>query len=291
MRSSDVGFISGPRERPQLSLLGGFSLCVGGNTVALPRHARRVLAYLSLDKIVQRDCDRGVLAERLWTDAPVQRARGSLRTALWRIRQTSPVLITESAERISLGADVDVDALRFRAEAERVLSGHDVVDHTRLACGSAVLLPGWDEEWLLLAREQLRQLRLHALEAAGRCLIQRGRYQEAIDVMLGVVAEEPLRESAQAMLIDAHIRDGNMSEARRQFDLFAALLWRELGLRPSPDLRSKVGLIGAPTTAATVREPPGPDGPGRAGLYGPATAARRAAVPAEALRRAPPRRA
>ena len=290
MRSSDVGLISGAGERAQLSLLGGFSLRVGGNTVALPRHARRVLAFLSLDKIVERDCDRGVLAERLWTDAPVQRARGSLRTALWRIRQASPVLVTEFAERISVGADVDVDALRFRADAERVLSGHDGVDHTRLACGSAVLLPGWDEEWLLLAREQLRQLRLHALEAAGRCLIQRGRHQEAIDVMLGVVAEEPLRESAQALLIDAHIRDGNMSEARRQFDLFATLLWRELGLRPSPELRSKVGLMGAPTAATTVREAPAVDGPGRAGLYGPATATRRAAVPVEALRRAPPRR-
>jgi DNA-binding SARP family transcriptional activator len=178
-----------------LSLLGGFSLCVGGDTVALPRHARRVLAFLSLDKVVQRDCDRGVLAERLWTDAPMHRARGSLRTALWRIRKTSPVLVTEFAERISLGAEVDVDALRFRADAERVLSGHDALYHTRLACGSAVLLPGWDEEWLLLAREQLRQLRLHALEAAGHCLIQRGRHQEAIDVMLGVVADEPLRES------------------------------------------------------------------------------------------------
>lgn len=290
MRSSDVGFICDPQVRPQLSLLGGFSLCVGGDMVALPRHARRVLAFLSLDKVVQRDCDRGVLAERLWTDAPMHRARGSLRTALWRIRQASPVLVTEFAERISLGADVDVDALRFRADAERVLSGHDVVDRTRLACGSAVLLPGWDEEWLLLAREQLRQLRLHALEAVGRCLLQRGRPQEAIDVMLGVVADEPLRESAQALLVDAHIRDGNMSEARRQFDLFTALLWRELGLRPSSELRSKVGVIGAPTTAATVRERPALVGPGRAGLYGPAAATQRAAVPAEALRRAPPRR-
>src|ERR1700675_1188392 len=77
-------------ERLQLSLLGGFSLQIDGDFVLLPRHARRGLAFLFLDKIAERDCDRCVLAERLWTDAPVQRARGSLRSALWRIRQASP---------------------------------------------------------------------------------------------------------------------------------------------------------------------------------------------------------
>lgn len=248
---SDAALTTGRAERPQLSLLGGFSLRIGGAIVTLPRHARRVLAFLSLDKTAERDCDRGVLAETLWMDAPVQRARGSLRTALWRIRQASPVLVTDVADRIGLGDDIDVDAHRVREEAVHLLSEDDSVDHSRLTAASAVLLPGWDEEWLVLAREQLRQLRLHALEAVGRQLIQRGHYQAAIDVMLGVVAEEPLRESAQIVLIDAHIRDGNMSEARRQLDIFATLLWRELGLRPSPGLRSKLGLA-APLMAASA---------------------------------------
>ncbi|MEE6179631.1 AfsR/SARP family transcriptional regulator [Mycobacterium sp. 050134] len=249
MRSSDVARC--PEEYPQLSLFGGFSLRIGGDAVTLPRHARRVLAFLSLDKIVERDCDRGVLAERLWTDAPVPRARASLRTALWRIRQASPALVCDSADRIALGNDVQVDVHRLRAEAEQLLCGYIRPNHASLASGCAVLLPGWDEEWLLLAREQLRQLRLHALEATGRRLIQSGHYQAAIDVMLGVVAEEPLRESAQSVLIEAHIGDGNMSEARRQFDIFAAMLWRELRLHASAELRCKVGLT--PTAAA-----PGP---------------------------------
>jgi DNA-binding SARP family transcriptional activator len=280
VRSSDVDVHDGPTRRPQLSLLGGFSLRLGGDIVTLPRHARRVLAFLSLDKIVERDCDRGVLAERLWTDAPVERARGSLRTALWRIKQASPVLVCGVGDRVWLDDNVEVDAHRFRADAEHVLSEEHELDYSGLAAGGVVLLPGWDEEWLLLAREQLRQLRLHALEATGRRLTERGHYQAAIHVMLDVVAEEPLRESAQAALIDAHIRDGNMSEARRQFELFAAVLWRELGLYPSRELVSKVGLTVAHDTMST------PNGaawhnrfPRRADPYYPAT------YPAAAIQR------
>jgi DNA-binding SARP family transcriptional activator len=104
------------------------------------------------------------------------------------------------------------------------------------------LLPGWDEDWLELAREQLRQKRLTSLEYAARRLSEHGRHVEAIEVMLAVVAAEPLRESAHAMLIDAHIRQGNMADASYALMSFARLLWTELSVHPSPGLLSKLGL-------------------------------------------------
>ncbi|MFD6393323.1 BTAD domain-containing putative transcriptional regulator [Nocardia sp. NPDC060259] len=230
-------------KHPTVSLLGGFTLCVDGAGFAVPMHSRRVLAYLALDKLSEHDCDRGVLAERLWPDAPAERSRASLRTALWRIRRASPSLIVGGNDRVMLADDVTVDVHHLRRDAERLLA--DAVDcpHERaqLMARNADLLPGWDETWLLLAREQLRQLRLHALEVAGRKLAAKGRYPEAIDVILTVVAEEPLRESAQAALIEAHLCEGNAVEARRQFDRFAEMLWSELSLRPSPELYGRVG--------------------------------------------------
>jgi DNA-binding SARP family transcriptional activator len=205
--------------RPLVSLLGGFSVRVGGSSVALPKHSRRVLAYLCLDKAAEEDCDRGILAERLWPDSSAERSRASLRTALWRIRRECPTLVISENDRVMLDDDVTVDVHQ------------------------------WDETWLLLAREQLRQLRLHALETSGRRLADQGRYPEAIDVMLMVVAEEPLRETAQSALIEAHLCEGNVIEARRQFELFAGLLWTELGMRPSPELCGRVGAH-APTRPA-----------------------------------------
>lgn len=71
--------------RPKLNLLGGFSLSVAGDTVSVPMHSRRVLAYVSLYRSHDYSCDRSVLAERLWPEATTDHARASLRTALWRI--------------------------------------------------------------------------------------------------------------------------------------------------------------------------------------------------------------
>jgi DNA-binding SARP family transcriptional activator len=237
----------------QLSLMGGFALTVAGKRVSLPLHARRVLAYLSLDKMGAPDCDRGVLADRLWADVPYDRSRASLRTALWRIRCAATELVTGDVNRLALGESVSVDVHNFRRQAEDLLN--EALpwrpEQCRFMGRTAELLPGWDEDWLLLAREQLRQLRLHALEASAARLQALGRYPEAIDVMLAVIADEPLRESAHAALIDAHLRQGNVCEARRQFVIMARLLWSELRIRPAADLTRKVGL--EPTPPPAVR--------------------------------------
>src|SRR5690242_18817848 len=160
-------FKSGAGNPAELSLFGGFALRIHGHKVSLPMHARRVLAYLSLHKMVEKDCDRQVLAERLWADSPPDRPRASLRTAIWRIRSASDDLISGDSERVALADSVRVDVHNFRRNAERMLldgtanEPPSLVLHLR---SPADLLPGWDEDWLLLTREQLRLLRLHALE-------------------------------------------------------------------------------------------------------------------------------
>ncbi|MFC9434979.1 BTAD domain-containing putative transcriptional regulator [Nocardia sp. NPDC057030] len=245
---------SGEALRPaaQVLLFGGFELRQGGRKVVLPLHAQRVLAYLSLHRMTGEDCGRQVLAERLWENSSPERSSASLRTALWRIRRAGPDLLAGDAERVRLAGHVAVDVDRFRQRAEAMLSGTDCPPaNLRMLCTAAELLPGWDEDWLLLFREQVRLLRLHTLEAVARRFCAQRRYPQAIDLILRVVAAEPLRESAQAILIDAHLGEGNAAEARRQFDRFAATLWRELALRPSADLGHRVGL---PTVAATTRD-------------------------------------
>jgi DNA-binding SARP family transcriptional activator len=239
---SDVGTVD--NSCVELRLLGGFSLQVSGKPLALPMHSRRVLAYLSLDHAQSFSCDRGVLAERLWPDAGTERSRASLRTALWRIRRASEQLVLVEPDTVRLGHDVSVDMHRFRHITDRMIGDRD--DHStesaRVIARPTELLPGWDESWLVLAREQLRQARLHALEASAALLRRARRFPEAIDAMLAVIAEEPLRESAHAALIDAYLSEGNASEAMRQFDTFAAMLWHELGIRPSDALCQRVGL-------------------------------------------------
>ena len=51
---------------------------------------------------------------------------------------------------------------------------------------------------------------------------------------------EPLRESAQRTLIEAHLAEDNWVEAQRILHAYRALLDRELGVAPSREL---VGLV------------------------------------------------
>ena len=92
---------------------------------------------------------------------------------------------------------------------------------------------GWYDEWLLLERERLRQMRLHALEALAEQLVIAGDLPAAVHAALAAVAIDPLRESAHRALIRAHLAEGNRVEALRQLARLRHLLREELGVEPS----------------------------------------------------------
>jgi DNA-binding SARP family transcriptional activator len=104
------------------------------------------------------------------------------------------------------------------------------------------LLPGWSEDWIILEREHIRQRLLHALEALSRHLVEAGRYAEAVDAAVWAVGAGPLRESGIRVLIEAHLAEGNLVEARQVYEVYASTLRRELGIEPG---RQLAGLVRA----------------------------------------------
>jgi DNA-binding SARP family transcriptional activator len=236
------------RPPPRLCLLGGFTLLIRDAPVDIPIHAQRVLAYLSLVRPTQPAHPRTGLADRLWGSVPVERAQASLRTALWRIRQADPQLVRASRETVRLDESVDVDVRRCVAQAGRLLTDDEDLQprDTDLSALRGDLLPGWDEDWLLLERERIRQVQIHALEALAHRLLRLGRHWEAIEATFAAIAEEPLRESAHASLIDIFLAEGNVAQARHQLDRYAALLWSELSIKPSAELTNRVAAAAGP---------------------------------------------
>lgn len=111
------------------------------------------------------------------------------------------------------------------------------------------LLPGWYDDWVIFERERVRQRVLHALEGLSRELVRLGRCAEAVDVATEAVAVEPLRESAQRVLIEAHIAEGNVVEARRLYSAYRRLLRRELSIEPGVHLTHLVVAAGKPVRA------------------------------------------
>jgi len=226
-------------ESFDLRLLGAFDLRASDQLVPLPLNARRVLALLA---VRGRPQVRSSVAYTLWMDTTQSRAMANLRSTLWKIGPQRDRLLTVCDERLWLAPEVRVDLIRVVDNAKRLIGGapdaeieQDDVDEL-----GADLLPDWDDEWLRDERERLRQLRVHALEALCTRLGSGGRGAEAVCAGQAAVAAEPLRESAQHLLITAHLAEGNVYEALRQYEIYRRLLWDSLQLQPSPRLSQLV---------------------------------------------------
>lgn len=226
----------------RLSLLDSFELRCDGERIALPLSAQRLLAFLA---VRARPVLRVHLAEMLWADGPQERAAANLRSALWRLRRPGVHLVEATGDRLGLAPEVQVDLHTGESLARDLLEGDTLpapwaVDRVPLA---AELLPDWSDDWVLMEREQYRQLGLHALEALAEREIAAGECRRAVDSAMTAVASEPLRESAQRVLIRAHLAEGNLGEAMRQYRLYCRLLHDQLGLEPSPQMRTLVGAL------------------------------------------------
>ncbi|MGH2806947.1 MAG: AfsR/SARP family transcriptional regulator [Actinomycetota bacterium] len=222
-----------------LRLLGGFVLRHRGRPIDLQLGAQRLVALLAIER---HPVSRAHAVGRLWPDVTDDRASANLRSTLWRVRHTGVALIASvDQHNIGLMPTVQVD-LHDIVNQESLLVD-DYVERAVIRLDDSLsedLLPGWDEDWVVVERERVRQLRLHTLEAIATRLVERGRWREAIEVAFAAVREEPLRETAQRCLIEAHIAEGNVVEAVRQYQSFRALLRRELGVEPSVDLRTRL---------------------------------------------------
>lgn len=237
----------------RLRLLAGFEASLDGLVLDLKPSLQRLLAFLAL---ADTTVERPQTAFHLWPDTPEVRALASLRSTLWRLRQQPTALIEASPTHLRLHPDVWVDARHGVAEL-RVADADVLLAHEKTQISlSGELLPGWYDEWLIVERERLRQLRLCSLEEACRRLLRSCRWADAVDLGLRAVALEPLRESAHRLVIEAHLGQGNAGEAMRQIEACRDILDRELGVGPSAHLlrlfeRARPGERSLSTTSAS----------------------------------------
>ena len=223
---------NGAPRRPRLTLLEAFDLSDGAEPVSLCLPVQRLLAFLALRG---RPTRRAYVAFTLCTDSSEDRAFGSLRSALWRLRRDGHRLVEETNGRLRLAPAVRVDVHEAAEAAHRVLDPAreiDDADRDRVFLDGE-LLPDWYDDWVALERERFRQLRVHALERLCERLTSEHRFTEAVETGLAAVEGEPLRESAHRVLIHAHLAEGNAAEALRQYRIFRGLLRDRLGLEPS----------------------------------------------------------
>jgi DNA-binding SARP family transcriptional activator len=231
---------------PMLHLFGEPSVSVAGHAVEVPRGCHRLLVFAAL-----RRCrvDRTHAAGTLWPVNDEARAGANLRSALWRLNRMEVRLLSIDKHGFAIRDDVVVDVHLVSAWATRVIQGAATTVELRVvprSLDALELLPGWYDDWAMIERERVRQWLLHALEAQSRQLARLRLHAEAVDAAMVAVAVEPLRQSAQCVLIEAHLAAGNWVEAKRSLDVYAGLLDRELGVRPDASLTALLHRTPAP---------------------------------------------
>ncbi len=252
IRAADWEGVKPPGDRLfRLTLLNGFELTRDGVAIPLSSGPQHLLAYLAVN---DRSLRRVHIAGILWGDVSDDRAAGNLRSALWRMRIGGLDLVGIEGDCLRLSPLVDVD-VREAARLARVVldptadvSARDL-EESQFA---GELLPGWYDDWVVLERERQRQICLHLLEGLCEAWTRTGQYEKAVVAGLAAVAGEPLRESAHRALIRAHLAEGNLAEAIRQYEFYRNVLRKELQLEPSTRLTGLMEGLHV-TTESTAR--------------------------------------
>ena len=243
LRTHSMTVSAEPRTAGDLSLLGGFVFSVGGDALlGISAGSQRLLAFLAVG---DRTVTRYRLAGTLWPESSHDRASASLRSALSRLDGPARQAVAVTAHDLSLAEGVAVDVHYSQALARRLIDRDAARSNADIGAGAVAalsddLLPGWYDDWAVIAAEDWHQLRIHALEAVAARLTAAGRLAEAAAAALAAVRAEPLRETSRAALIRVHLAEGNQSGALGEFERYRVLLRAELGVEPTSRL---VGLL------------------------------------------------
>jgi SARP family transcriptional regulator, regulator of embCAB operon len=229
--------------------LGGRQL-----TAKLPGGQARVLfTYLTVNRALP--VRREELIEALWPRRAPAGADASLSALLSRLRSVlgGDVLAGRTEISLRLPADAWIDIEAAQEAIHRAEAAVAQADWARgwgpsliaLFTARRGFLPGEDLPWADEHRRRLEEIRCSALECYAAVALGVGGSELAPGerVARELVAAEPFRERAHAILMQILAARGNAAEALRVYEALRARLRDELGAAPAPELRALQGQL------------------------------------------------
>ncbi len=227
-----------PKIRLRVELLGRLQArTASGRPIRVAgRHAQALFALLVL---ARRPRSREAIAADLWPDADTASA-GSLRQALWLVRQAligadiHPDHLLEvegDVVGIRMDAKIDLDVTSF----EGCLADGTGAAERAVELYRGDLLEGLGHECFAAERERLADRFEDALAMVAERRLLMGEHVAARAAADRLLARDPLREEAHAVLIAVHGMIGSRSQVVRQYRRLRDVLGRELDEAPLPD--------------------------------------------------------
>ncbi len=244
-------------QRVEVRLLGPPRVLRGGDLVGFDtRKATALLAHLALSG---RPRPRDALADLLWPDADVERARGALRRTLSTLRAgigAEHVEATRDHVRLVRGGglQVDVDEFRRLREAGDLAAAAEVYRGDLLEGFVVRDAPGF-EDWSGAEAEALRRELMATLAALAVRQEGAGDLPAATASVRRWLDLDPLHEPAHQALIRLLATGGDRAGALAQYRECVRTLSRELGVPPLSETSRLYDEINRGTFEVAVPEP------------------------------------
>jgi DNA-binding SARP family transcriptional activator len=228
----------------QFRLLGQPQITLGGQPLTdfATRKAQALLIYLALTGYLH---SREKLAGLFWPDMPNCQALKNLRTILPGLRQLVGPYLIVTREAIAFDRTqpywLDVEVLRKALENKTITASTQQLWDV-ISLYQEDFLAGWYvrrapefEEWMLMEREQLRQLVVRGLSFLTERCLNEGNEAIGLRVVERLLQIEPWLETAHQQRMRLLARMGQRGAALTQYETCRQILANEFGIEPMPE--------------------------------------------------------
>jgi predicted ATPase/DNA-binding SARP family transcriptional activator len=250
-----------------VSLLGGFSVTIGGQPVEDHWRLRKAKTLVKLLALAPgHRLHRDVVGDMLWPDAEPHVAANNLHQILHNIRRmigTTSIALTDDVVRLcpAGGLRVDVDLFEKAAATARSTTDITALQHA-LQLWTGPLLPedqyaDWTEEH----RERLTETHIAVASLLGAKLLEQGENEASLALLEPLAAARPLDERLHRLLIDALAGLGRRWEAIETYERLRDALDDTYAAEPEPRTKALYRrlLTGSkPMSATTPHNLPAP---------------------------------
>ncbi|MBQ9733131.1 MAG: hypothetical protein IJV74_02725 [Clostridia bacterium] len=240
----------------QLNILGEFDIRVGGKTragaIKQSSKQKSILCYLILHR--DRAVSQAELTDVFYEDENQSNPAGALKMQILRIRNIFDTVLELPVKPIisrrgsyqwnpELKCTVDMEEFeRFCDEAERPgLSDEERIPLYRAAVETYKGDPVLDKDSLLWSKALSSRIHgryIAAVEKFAQLLEACGEFEEMESVCKKTLEADVTNEALHIMLIRALLRQKKHAEARKHYKNTVDILYQELAVRPSDELRA-----------------------------------------------------
>lgn len=239
-----------------VSMLGGFTLQVDGNllTDEINRSQKlwNVLCYLLVHR--DRNVPQSEFIDLFWPEEGSSNPANALKTLLYRVRALlepmfpdglEPILSQRGSYSWNRAVACEVDADRFEALCRRAEDA-SLPDQDRMELyEQAVALYRGDflpklagQMWVVSLTARYHDLYIAAVKEYAVLLERAERFEEMAEICTRAGGLDPLDEGLHILIVRALLRQGKDAAALERYEAATDLLYRNVGVRPSEELRA-----------------------------------------------------